>query len=270
MGWLRKNSQASPSRESPPPPYSQYASPNSYSPPPQQSYSYNNNSSFHNEAALMISKSESILSQIRHKYPNLLSLFAYNREGTIGFLKANGGLFAFSLSSEFHVPHEGNDNYKAWSDYKLAIEKYLEGICANVKAKDPHTGAERTFNEELRQARSVLSNEIHQKHYLRFPYWPATYNEQTSYVDLKTGDIYDTGAYTMVWSCNGWITVIDKRPDANRYIAEFQGKPDIKLLVLDHDRLRKLENTVTFEGIEKAKTLVGDSKYLRLTWDQLK
>jgi hypothetical protein len=60
-------------------------------------------------------------------------------------------LFAFSLSKEFYVPREGNNNYKAWDDYRDAIEKYLEGVCANVRAKDPATSSVRSFKEELKR-----------------------------------------------------------------------------------------------------------------------
>ena len=108
----------------------------------------------------MVSKSESIIRRIKSAYPTLSQLFAYNREGTIGFLKANGGLYGFNLSHEFNVPHRGNDNDKAWIDYRDAIEHFLESICDRVKADDPLTGEKRSFREELRPARKVLSDEI--------------------------------------------------------------------------------------------------------------
>src|ERR1043165_9729912 len=109
-------------------------------------------SSFCNQSALMVSKSESIIRRINNDYPTLSQLFLYNREGTTGFLKANGGLYGFSLSHEFNVPHSGSDNIKAWSDDRDAIEHYLEKICDRVKADDPLTGESRSFREELRPA----------------------------------------------------------------------------------------------------------------------
>ncbi|CAG8554742.1 15123_t:CDS:1 [Funneliformis mosseae] len=224
--------------------------------------------SFPNQAALMISKSESIIQQLRNNYPNLSQLLMHNREGTVGFLKANGGLFGFSLCHDFHVPHTGSDNIKAWSDYRDAIEKYLEEVCGRVIAKDPIKNVERSFKEELREARKVLSNEIHRQHYIKFPLWPSS-GEQTTMVELDTGSAYNKGAYTLVWSCVGWIKVTDKRPQSDKYIAEFSGKPDLKLLVLDNDRLRELEDVVRREGIEAGKRRVGRSDYLALTWDQL-
>src|SRR2546421_313451 len=102
-------------------------------------------SNFCNQSALMVSKSESIVRRLNNQYPTLSQLFAYNREGTIGFLKANGGLYGFRLSHEFNVPHCGSDNIKAWKDYRDAIEHYLENICERVEADDPISGGRRAF-----------------------------------------------------------------------------------------------------------------------------
>ncbi|RIA92659.1 hypothetical protein C1645_820398 [Glomus cerebriforme] len=199
---------------------------------------------FCSQSALMVAKSESIVRRLNNEYPVLSQLFAYNREGTIGFLKANGGLYGFNLSHDFDVPHSGNNNYKTWSDYRDAIERYLEKICENVKAIDPIRGDNRSFKEELRPARKVLSDEIHMQHYIKFPFWPSVGDQQESHVELDTGDHYDSGAYIVIWSCVGWIKVTDRRPQNYRYIAEFSGRPDIKLLVFDNDRLKELECTI--------------------------
>ncbi|CAB4386693.1 unnamed protein product [Rhizophagus irregularis] len=226
-------------------------------------------SNFFTQSALMVSKSESIVRRLNNDYPTISQLFAYNREGTIGFLKANGGLYGFSLSHDFNVPHTGNDNYKTWSEYRNAIERYLEKICDRVKANDPNNGGMmRSFREELRPARKILSDEIHNQHYIKFPLWPAEYGEQESLVELDTGSSYDHGAYTIIWSCVGWIKVTDKRPQYNKYVAEFSGKPDIKLLALDNDMLRRLEDTVKAKGIEAGKKMVNKPRVL--TWDELK
>ncbi|GBC05628.1 hypothetical protein RclHR1_06320006 [Rhizophagus clarus] len=216
----------------------------------------------------MVSKSESIIRRLNNEYPVLSQLFAYNREGTIGFLQANGGLYGFSLSHEFNVPHSGNDNYKAWSDYRNAIERYLEKICDGVKANDPLRGGMRSFKEELRPARKVLSGEIHTKHYIRFPYWPSVYKEQESFVELDTGGNYDSGAYIIIWSCVGSIKVTDRRPQYDKYIAEFSGRPDLKLLVLDNDRLKELERAVKTKGIEEGRRMVNKSR--SVTWNELR
>src|SRR3954454_7221019 len=214
-------------------------------------------SNFCNQSALIVSKSESIIRLINNDYPTLSQLFSYNREGTIGFLKANGGLYGFSISHEFNVSNTGHNNYKTWSDYRDAIEHYLENICDRVKADDPITGEKRSFKEELRPARKVLSKEIHRQHYIKFPCWPSVYSEQSSRVELDTGNHYDNDTYIVVWSCVGWIKVTDKRPRLNKYIAEISGSPDIKLLVLDKDKLVKLENTVKSKGIKEGKKLVN-------------
>ncbi|CAB4446772.1 unnamed protein product [Rhizophagus irregularis] len=225
-------------------------------------------SNFFSQSALMVSKSESIVRRLNNDYPAISQLFAYNREGTMGFLKANGGLYGFSLSHDFNVPHTGNDNYKTWSEYRNAIERYLEKICDRVKANDPSNGGMmRSFREELRPARKILSDEIHNKHYTKFPLWPAEYGKQESLVEIDTGSSYDHGAYTIIWSCVGWIKVTDKRPQYNKYIAEFSGNPDLKLLALDKDMLRTLENTVRRKGIEAGKIMVNKQRLL--TWNEL-
>src|SRR5581483_6995833 len=141
-------------------------------------------------------------------------------------------------------PHCGSDNIKAWKDYRDAIEHYLENICERVEADDPISGGRRAFKEELRPARKVLSDEIHRQHYIRFPFWPSVDCEQSSRVELDTGNHYDSGVYIVIWSCVGWIKVTDRRPRYDKFIAEFNGSPDIKLLVFDNDRLRELETTV--------------------------
>ena len=144
----------------------------------------------------------------------------------------------------------------------------MEKICDGVKANDPITGEERSFGEELRPARKVLSDEIHRQHYIKFPYWPAVNSYQESRVELDTGNHYDSGAYIVIWSCVGWIKVIDRRPQHDKYNAEFSGNPDIKLLVLDNDRLKELEVTVKTKGIEAGRRLVNKPR--SLTWDELK
>ncbi|CAB4462861.1 hypothetical protein RhiirA5_357068 [Rhizophagus irregularis] len=225
-------------------------------------------SNFCSQSALMVCKSESIVRRLKNDYPTLSQLFTYNREGTIGFLKANGGLYGFSLSHDFNVPHTGDDNYKAWSEYRDAIERYLDKICDRVKANDPFNGGGmRSFREELKPARKVLSDEIHSKHYIKFPLWPSVNKEQESLVELDTGSSYDHGAYIILWSCVGWIKVTDRRPQHNKYIAEFSGKPDLKLLALDNDRLRTLEDTVREKGIEAGKSMVNKPR--SLAWDEL-
>ncbi|RHZ81113.1 hypothetical protein Glove_123g159 [Diversispora epigaea] len=226
-------------------------------------------SGFVSEAALMVAQSSAIIRRLQNEYPKLSELFEFNRKGTIGFLKANGGLYGFHLSHNFNVDNSGENNLKTWSDYRDAIESYLEKICEGVKAVDPlNPSSEKAFKEHLRPARKILSNEIHHQHYVKFPLWPAVGCEQSSHVELDCGGAYDDGAYTLVWSCLGWINVIDRRPASNKYIAEFNGKPDLKLLAFDHDRLKELDETIARQGIEEGKKLVG--KVRAIDWTKLK
>jgi len=57
-----------------------------------------------NSSALIIARSQEIISELRRNYPTVVRLLDYNRKGTVAFLKANGAVFAYDLVHEFYVP----------------------------------------------------------------------------------------------------------------------------------------------------------------------
>jgi len=46
--------------------------------------------------------------------------------------------------------------------------------------------------------------------------------------------------------------VTDRRPTSDTFEASFKGSPEIKLLILNLDKLKEIENFVQVRGIESA------------------
>lgn len=225
---------------------------------------------FVSESALMVAKSESIVSRIRRDYPTIAKLFEHNRSGTIAFLKANEALAGYKITHDFIVPFSASGSgWKVWADYKNHIESYVEKLCRKLEDSKG-----RRFDEPLRKAREVLSKHVHDKYYAKLPRWPdvGKVNEELIYLD--TGDCYEYRPYQLVWSCVGWVTVKDERPAYNTYKAEFRGEPAIKLLVIDYDKLKELEGIVSSRSLEDAERMIDERHRTRdrsqLTWETLK
>lgn len=52
----------------------------------------------------------------------------YNAKGTVAALKAFNIIKVYEMTKTIGSDHTGNDNYKAWQDYKKAVLKYLESV----------------------------------------------------------------------------------------------------------------------------------------------
>src|SRR5947209_18057394 len=50
-----------------------------------------------NSSALIVARTQEIISELRRNYPTVVQLLNHNREGTVAFLKANGALFTHDL-----------------------------------------------------------------------------------------------------------------------------------------------------------------------------
>ncbi|CAG8670610.1 3041_t:CDS:1 [Cetraspora pellucida] len=207
----------------------------------------------------LVSFEPSIYNNLKDSYPTIAELVQTHNEGTLAFLKANDALFPYVLKKSLEVKEPGDDNYKTWTEYLSAIEVYLEDLC--------NQDSVRRFKEHLRPARKELANEIHQKHYERFPLWPQVGQIQNSHVELGVANNYSSTPYIIIWACVGWINVQDSRPYKDKYIAEFNGKPDLKILALDNSKLRRLEEL--FKS-DKNKALEQVSNRGKLTWEELK
>lgn len=202
--------------------------------------------------ALILSQTGSIISELKEKYPETLKLLNYNREGTLELLRASGAVKTMTINKYLNMPpSSGNDNYKAWEEYKANVDAYLYSV---------------NSDSELRGARMELAKHIKKKHYDRYPTWPKVGKTQSSYIDLNIYNTYESGVWSIVWSCDGFLKVTDSRPERKKYIANFEGKPKIRLLKLNHAQLRKVEK-LTYNNFGNAKKEADKLK--TLTWDSL-
>ena len=198
---------------------------------------------------------EGIMSELRSEFPNVNKLFEYNKQGTMYALGAKSILKAFSATVQCDVSHSGNDNLKAWADYKEAILNYL------TKFND---------SEELHLLRTLISQRIHDTHFKKYPYWPDVNQTQSANVNIDVTKVsYEFKNYKIYASCQGSITVTDERPEIKKYIAKFEGEPRLKVLQMDKIELKKFELTAKEEGFENAKQMVDNvsANLKALTWD---
>jgi hypothetical protein len=70
----------------------------------------------------------------------------------------------------------------------------------------------------------------------------------------------------LFWSCVGWINIKDTR-SKYEYKAHFDGKPDLKILVFDTNKLKNIEE-LTEKDYKGAQKLV-DNMTEKITWDNI-
>jgi hypothetical protein len=227
-------------------------------------------SDFVNQASLMVAKSQSIITRLRQDHSRISELLEYNRNATIGFLKANGALHGYTITHTFEVLYTGyHDGMKVWEDYRTEIEAYVGELCKKLRTEDG-----KSYSEELYGARNSLAEYIHRKYYNELPYWPDVGDTNKRKIYLNISGSYESGAYYLVWNCMGYIEVTDRRPELTKYMAEFRGDPEIKLLVVDFDKLKELERVINYRSLDLAKKLIEDKERERdqrsLTWETLR
>ncbi|CAG8832730.1 2969_t:CDS:1 [Cetraspora pellucida] len=131
-----------------------------------------------------------------------------------------------------------------------------------MSLKDPRDGTEYNLYEHLRPARKVLVKEIQNQHYNIYNYWPEEGESQESNVELYINSAYKSGNnFYIIWSCIGWIKVKDYVLTSNNYNASFEGKPDIKLVIFNYEKLQALETSAN-KDYEKALESLGSVKSL--------
>jgi len=185
---------------------------------------------------------------LENEYPNVYKLIQYNSKGTWKYLEAKGIVKQRKPDIEpFAVSHSGTDNWKAWSDYKKAVDKFLEDI---------------NNENRLKPAREKIANKIKTEHYNVFPKWPKVEdNSQTAFVNITTYDGYKYEDEYVAYACEGSIQVTDKRPSMWEFYAEFQGRPILKQIFINLPKLKGAEEAFsTIEGWNRAKKSV-DNKY---------
>ena len=215
----------------------------------------------------VICQEPTIIKKLGTKYPTIKKLFDAKPDQTLSKLKSAGALFTKVFNQTITVNHDSNeDNIKAWEDYLLAIESYLANICNKMTIEDPQNHLEYNLNEHLRPARKALAEEIQKQHYEKFPFWPVQEESQESDVEILINGAYKSGNnFYIIWSCIGWIKVKDFVTSDNKYNTSFEGKPDIKLVIFNFEKLQALENSAQ-KNYDKALESLGNAK--ELEWDE--
>eukprot|EP01083_Nonionella_stella_P191874 709797_1 len=192
---------------------------------------------------------------IQESYPGTYQLMQYNAKGTVAALKAFNVISAYKMCKPIGTGHSGNDNIKAWADYRKAVLQYLELI---------------NGDKRLGPARQQLTEKIHKQHFKKFPSWPSVGNTQSGLVNItdKGGYEYVQGAMHefVAWTCEGDINVTDKRPEAKKYYAEFNGSPVLKIIYVNLIELKNFEK-LAIGAPDQAKQKVDQLTNKALTWD---
>lgn len=225
--------------------------------------------------ALIVARSDEIISVLRQKAPVIAELLSDNRSGTLAFLKARGALSVYRETlSDFGKSYTGSGvSWKVWSQYKEKIEDYVKELC-----RQWHDG-EGNFVYRLQNPSKKLVDHIHNKYYDRLPRWPSVgqINIATIYLNISDLDKTPNDVFYIAWSCVGEVSVKDEHPVLNTFSADFRGNPELKVLIFNLDKVKDLENELGYlisqpgRSIEAAKRKIGEfqrSNYQgRLTWD---
>mmetsp|Transcript_56284 Transcript_56284/g.68814 ORF Transcript_56284/g.68814 Transcript_56284/m.68814 type:complete len:222 (+) Transcript_56284:45-710(+) len=174
-----------------------------------------------------LNKNVSLQLAIKQEYPNVYKLIQYNSKGAWAYLNAKGVVKHKKDSKRIGVTKRGNDNLKAWAEYKKAVDQYLQDI---------------NNEHRLKQAREKIANKIKDEHYRVFPRWPSVGDKsQTAFVNITTYDGYKYEDEYVAYACEGSVQVTDKRPSKYEYYAEFHGRPILKQLFINLPMLKGVE-----------------------------
>ncbi|CAF3390129.1 unnamed protein product [Rotaria socialis] len=194
--------------------------------------------------------SSGISRRLRENFPKTNELLQWNLEKTAAVLCAKQIFQLLQMNKALQCPCVGDDNVKTWSDYKQRIIDYL------LTVKD---------DKRLKPAYDVLAGFIHDLHYKKFPTWPQVGTTQESEVFIDTASGYPIDGFYITWSCLGHITVKDYRASSSNYYTEFNGRPEIKVLYCNEEKLREFE-TIASSNMDEAKRKIGVTKHT-IEWD---
>jgi len=220
------------------------------------------------DAIMMVAGSQMIMSKVRRDFPNVARLLEWNQNLTLGFLQRRGALSLYQGTDAFRVPCSHENDYsktgtEAWKEYRRKIDEYVTNICSKGEA-GKHL-------EELEAARGALVEYIHEEYYKVLPLWPDVGETNSRSFKANISGAYNYGSTSqVVWSCLGWINVEDKRPTYDTFTASFGGSPEIKVLILNLNKLRQIEDMCVNRGIEDAKNHIRNERpTYQLTWSDL-
>lgn len=196
---------------------------------------------FFDEAnALIVARSQEIVSELRRNYPTIVQLLNHNRKGTLAFLKANDALFFHEVIHEFSVS-SGSDSWygpEVWRQYKGEINNYVDKLCKNLIDRNGKI----VDRELFRLAREALADHIHSEYKRELPRWPLPFCENTASIRVEiSGSYHSNTNYYVVWSCSGSIDIRDENRGFCDFHARFRGSPEVKVLILDFDKLGEIE-----------------------------
>lgn len=221
--------------------------------------------------ALMIARSESIMSKIESDFPNVARLIKWNYDATLGFLRSKHAFSAYWGEKPFDVPCSHEDNYSktgpaAWTEYHEKIREYVSQLCKRTAAIHDHY-------EKLGKARKGLVDYIWDEYYRILPYWPSVGGVNSRSFEANTNGAYENSDNYIVWSCLGRIYVKDERPGYEIFKASFWGSPEIKLLILDLYEMRRIEgsienNPAEFENLKRHIKNKEDRYQGLIDWDR--
>lgn len=199
----------------------------------------------------MVIYSEHVMAPFKKEFPNTYELMEYNMFGTLKLLQAMQILEARKFIETTAADHEGNDNIRTWSEYKIMIDKNLK--------KTPGL-----TDWRMAKACEPIAQVIHQQYFKKFPYWPAPGKTQSGYVYITCSGTHSAEKwdqkFQVTWSCEGGVKVKDKTDSSwfglsRRYYCEMEGEPTFKILYFDLMKLKAVEGDFG-EKMEKLKAKV--------------
>lgn len=207
--------------------------------------------------ALIVARSQAIMSEMERDYPTVVRLLNYNRAGVIEFLKAEGGLSAVEVIHDFNVRSTSTSDYgpEVWRKYKDEIYVYVDELCKKLVDENGRP----IYQEELKPARRTLGEHIYDEYYRKLPRWPNPFCENIEWIDVNVGGSYRSGSFYVVWNCSGYVKVHDKNEGFCAFRARFTGSPEIRVLLVNLDFLATMERR--FRGnIEGGKRFIDSEQ----------
>jgi len=202
--------------------------------------------------ALTVAMSNLIIKEIDTKYPTISKLMEYNRPVMLHMMQAMGALTGCRFQEPLKCKRSGSGlGYKVWEEYGRKIQEYVDGLCAKLSLKGVGN-----LREILSEARKFLGEHIHLEYFKLLPRWPPVGVTNNDSFEANVMNSYTSGIYYVVWSCYGVINVEDttKSVDGKTvFTANFFGDPEIKLLLMNKDKMLEFDRLCETNGIEACK-----------------
>lgn len=206
-----------------------------------------------NQLFLQLFYCKSLQMQITQKYSNINELWNHNPEGTVNLLRAKGGVYFGKKKIVVQINQDGTNNTVTWSQYKVAIDKFLHDI---------------NDNPILEKARDSIAKIIHKKHFVELPFWPTVEEKENKrLIKLDETGEYEHMNLFIVWGCFGHLTVKDIRKSKLEFYTECSSDNlSLKVMRINHTKLRKIE-ALCGKDISNAKEKADEYTNRQLTFE---